>query len=135
MAAQTTGPTTARELPAVEGQQLGAPGPSGERLPHFRLGFTPSGGAEIQTEYAVAREHGADAIQGLRRLARLVSPRRFARGRIGASCSSRHGAISTPSSRCCPPSGRLRHCFVEGGKFSNAFTRRYVAEEHSQAGT
>jgi alditol oxidase len=26
-------------------EQLGVPGPSGERLPHFRLGFTPSGGA------------------------------------------------------------------------------------------
>ena len=55
-------------------EQLGAPGPSGERLPHFRLGFTPSGGAELQSEYVVAREHGAEAIRELRRLGRVVSP-------------------------------------------------------------
>ena len=45
------------------------PGPSGERLPHFRLGFTPSDGEELQSEYVVARKHGADAIRELRRLA------------------------------------------------------------------
>lgn len=55
-------------------QQLGTPGPSGERLPHFRLGFTPSGGAELQSEYVVARTHGADALRELRRLAQAVSP-------------------------------------------------------------
>jgi alditol oxidase len=55
-------------------EQLGVPGPSGERLPHFRLGFTPSGGAELQSEYVVARTHGADAIRELRRLARVISP-------------------------------------------------------------
>jgi alditol oxidase len=55
-------------------EQMGVPGPSGERLPHFRLGFTPSGGAELQSEYVVARNHGADAVQELRRLGRAVSP-------------------------------------------------------------
>jgi xylitol oxidase len=55
-------------------EQLGAPGPSGERLPHFRLGFTPSGGAELQSEYVVARRHGPDAVRELRRLASVVSP-------------------------------------------------------------
>jgi alditol oxidase len=55
-------------------EQLGAPGPSGERLPHFRLGFTPSGGAELQSEYVVARRHGADAVRELRRLGRVISP-------------------------------------------------------------
>jgi len=55
-------------------EQLGAPGPSGERLPHFRLGFTPSGGAELQSEYVVARQHGADAVRELRPLSRAVSP-------------------------------------------------------------
>ena len=54
--------------------QLGVPGPSGERLPHFRLGFTPSGGAELQSEYAVAREHGAAALRELRRLGPVISP-------------------------------------------------------------
>ena len=55
-------------------EQLGVPGPSGERLPHFRLGFTPSNGEELQSEYVVARRHGADAIRELRRLAGAVSP-------------------------------------------------------------
>ena len=55
-------------------EQLGAPGPSGERLPHFRLGFTPSGGAELQSEYVVAREHGADVVSKLRSLGARIAP-------------------------------------------------------------
>jgi alditol oxidase len=55
-------------------EQLGVPGPSGERLPHFRLGFTPSNGAELQSEYVVARKHGADAVRELRQLGPAVSP-------------------------------------------------------------
>jgi xylitol oxidase len=55
-------------------QQLGVPGPSGERLPHFRLGFTPSGGDELQSEYSVAREDAAGALRELRRLAPVISP-------------------------------------------------------------
>jgi xylitol oxidase len=60
--------------PANCTEQLGVPGPSGERLPHFRLGFTPSGGDELQSEYAVAREHGVDALRALRELAPLLTP-------------------------------------------------------------
>jgi xylitol oxidase len=55
-------------------EQLGVPGASGERLPHFRLGFTPSGGDELQSEYVVPREHGADALRELRRLGSLLTP-------------------------------------------------------------
>ena len=33
--------------------QLGVPGPWSDRLPHFRMGFTPSNGEEIQSEYHV----------------------------------------------------------------------------------
>jgi len=55
-------------------EQLGAPGPAGERLPHFRLGFTPSGGDELQTEYVVAREHGPEVIRALRRLGPAITP-------------------------------------------------------------
>ncbi len=55
-------------------EQLGVPGPSGERLPHFRLGFTPSGGDELQSEYAVPREHALDALHALRKLAPLLAP-------------------------------------------------------------
>ena len=37
--------------------QLGVPGRWSDRLPHFRMGFTPSNGEEIQSEYHVPRRH------------------------------------------------------------------------------
>ena len=46
-------------------EQGGVPGPWHERLPHFRLEFTPSSGEEIQTEYLLPREHAADALAAL----------------------------------------------------------------------
>lgn len=46
--------------------QCGLPGPWHERLPHFRPEFTPSAGAELQTEYLVARQ---DAVAVLTELA------------------------------------------------------------------
>lgn len=55
-------------------EQLGVPGSAHDRLPHFRLGFTPSSGAELQSEYIVPREHGADAISELRRLSAEIAP-------------------------------------------------------------
>ena len=35
--------------------QMGVPGPWYDRLPHFRMGFTPSSGKELQSEYFVSR--------------------------------------------------------------------------------
>ena len=55
-------------------EQLGMPGPSHDRLPHFRLGFTPSSGAELQTEFLLPREHGAAAVAELRALAASIAP-------------------------------------------------------------
>lgn len=46
--------------------QLGEPGPWHDRLPHFRAGFTPSAGEEIQSEWFVARADGLAAIGALR---------------------------------------------------------------------
>lgn len=46
-------------------QQLGVPGPWHERLPHFRAEFTPSSGAELQSEYLLPR---ADALAALHAL-------------------------------------------------------------------
>ena len=46
--------------------QLGEAGPWSQRLSHFRLEFTPSNGAEIQSEYHVARPRAAAAIEALR---------------------------------------------------------------------
>src|SRR4029453_2279802 len=37
-------------------EQMGVPGPWYERLPHFRMGFTPSTGKELQSEYFAAAQ-------------------------------------------------------------------------------
>ena len=49
-------------------QQLDLPGPWYERLPHFRLEFTPSAGDELQSEFLVAR---ADAVAALAAVAEI----------------------------------------------------------------
>lgn len=54
--------------------QLGEAGPWHERLPHFKMEFTPSHGEEIQTEYFVPREEGAKAIRALRRISKRIAP-------------------------------------------------------------
>jgi xylitol oxidase len=54
--------------------QLGRPGPWWDRLPHFRIGFTPSSGAELQSEYMVPRRHAPDAIEAVRALAAGIRP-------------------------------------------------------------
>jgi alditol oxidase len=46
-------------------QQLGVPGRWYERMPHFRMEFTPSSGDELQSEYLVPREHGLAALHAL----------------------------------------------------------------------
>jgi alditol oxidase len=55
-------------------QQLGVPGPWSDRLSHFRLGFTPSAGDEIQSEYVVARRHAVAAIEAVRAVAGALRP-------------------------------------------------------------
>ncbi len=54
--------------------QLGVPGPWSERLPHFRSGFAPSYGAEIQSEFFVARSDAAAAITALKPLSARIRP-------------------------------------------------------------
>jgi xylitol oxidase len=54
--------------------QLGRPGPWSERLSHFRLGFTPSTGAELQSELIVPREHAVPAIEAMRALGERIRP-------------------------------------------------------------
>ncbi|WP_426594534.1 D-arabinono-1,4-lactone oxidase [Cellulomonas sp. McL0617] len=54
--------------------QLASPGPWHERLPHFRLDFTPSNGAELQTEYLVPRAQAVEALQAVRGLADKIAP-------------------------------------------------------------
>ncbi|WP_312169589.1 D-arabinono-1,4-lactone oxidase [Microbacterium sp.] len=55
-------------------EQLGVPGPWFERLAHFKLEFTPSAGAEIQSEYLVPRADAVAAIQAVRTLAGQIAP-------------------------------------------------------------
>jgi xylitol oxidase len=54
--------------------QLGVPGPWSDRLPHFRMGFTPSNGEEIQSEYHVARHHAEGAIRAVHALGATLGP-------------------------------------------------------------
>jgi len=55
-------------------EQMGVPGPWYERLPHFRMGFTPSAGKELQSEYFVPRQHAVEAILAMERMRDQVSP-------------------------------------------------------------
>ena len=55
-------------------EQMGVVGPWYERLPHFRMGFTPSSGNELQTEYLVPRANVVDAITAVERLRDHISP-------------------------------------------------------------
>jgi alditol oxidase len=55
-------------------EQMGVPGPWYERLPHFRMGFTPSAGKELQSEYFVPRQHAVEAILAVERLRDQVGP-------------------------------------------------------------
>ena len=54
--------------------QFGVPGPSADRLPHFRLGFEPSSGDELQSEYFVDRSHGAAALSAVFALRDQIAP-------------------------------------------------------------
>ena len=55
-------------------EQMGVAGPWYERLPHFRMGFTPSSGKELQSEYFVPRRHAVEAILAIERLRDQVGP-------------------------------------------------------------
>jgi xylitol oxidase len=55
-------------------EQMGVSGPWYERLPHFRMGFTPSAGKELQSEYFVPRRNAVDAILAVERLRDQVTP-------------------------------------------------------------
>lgn len=58
-------------------EQMGVPGPSHERLPHFRVGFLAPLGNELQSEYFVPRRHAVDAIMAVHKLRDQVTPHLF----------------------------------------------------------
>jgi len=55
-------------------EQMGVPGPWYDRLPHFKMGFTPSAGKELQAEYFVPRRNAVEAILAVERLRDQVGP-------------------------------------------------------------
>ena len=57
--------------------QMGVPGPWYERMPHFKMNFTPSNGAELQTEYFVPRSRGYEAILAVESLKEKITPHLF----------------------------------------------------------
>ncbi|HKN99982.1 MAG TPA: FAD-binding protein [Pseudonocardiaceae bacterium] len=63
--------------PANCTEQLGVAGPWYDRIPHFRLEFTPSAGAELQSEFFVPRRDAVDALRAVRELADVVAPLLF----------------------------------------------------------
>ena len=58
-------------------EQQGIPGPWYERLPHFRMNFTPSSGKELQTEYLVPLSRGYEAIRAVETLRDHITPHLF----------------------------------------------------------
>jgi alditol oxidase len=55
-------------------QQVDMAGPWHERLPHFRMGFTPSSGVELQSEVFVSRAEATDAMRTLVGLHDVLAP-------------------------------------------------------------
>lgn len=58
-------------------KQMGFAGPWYDRLPHFRTGFMPSAGTELQSEYLLPRKHAIEAILAVERLQDQISPHLF----------------------------------------------------------
>ena len=57
--------------------QMGVDGPWYERMPHFKMGFTPSSGKELQAEYFVDIKHAYDAFMAVEKLNEKVAPLLF----------------------------------------------------------
>lgn len=58
-------------------EQQGRWGAWHERLPHFRMQFTPSGGEELQSEYLLPRIHAAEALGRIAALREKIAPHLF----------------------------------------------------------
>lgn len=58
-------------------EQMGVPGPWYERMPHFKMGFTPSSGVELQSEYFVPRSRAVEAFLAVAALRKQIGPHLF----------------------------------------------------------
>lgn len=54
--------------------QMGVFGPAPDRLPHFRMEFTPSGGEELQAEYLMPRRHAFTALKTIDKIRDRIAP-------------------------------------------------------------
>ena len=54
--------------------QMGEAGPWFERLPHFRMDFTPSNGEELQSEYLIPRRYAREALRTVNTLGPRLAP-------------------------------------------------------------
>ena len=54
--------------------QMGVRGPWYERLPHFKMAFTPSSGEELQSEFFVDAQHAPEVIDVLRSMGDVLAP-------------------------------------------------------------
>jgi xylitol oxidase len=59
--------------PANSTDQSGEMGPWHTRLPHFRMEFTPSSGAELQSEWMVPRERALEALDAVARVRERIA--------------------------------------------------------------
>jgi xylitol oxidase len=55
-------------------EQMGVAGPWHERLPHFRMGFTPSSGEELQSELFIGRADAPSAMRTLIEMCDVLAP-------------------------------------------------------------
>ncbi|MGB6111357.1 MAG: D-arabinono-1,4-lactone oxidase [Acidobacteriaceae bacterium] len=60
--------------PDARTDQLNIVGPWYERLPHFKMNFTPSSGHELQTEFFVPFDRGYQAIRAVETLRDSITP-------------------------------------------------------------
>ncbi|MEO6719581.1 MAG: FAD-binding protein [Ferruginibacter sp.] len=58
-------------------EQMGVSGAWYERMPHFKMGFKPSAGKELQSEFFVPIENAFQAISAVEKLHEKISPHLF----------------------------------------------------------
>lgn len=55
-------------------EQMGVEGPWYERMPHFKMGFTPSSGKELQSEFFIPFQNAYPGFMAIEKLHEKVSP-------------------------------------------------------------
>ena len=86
---RSTGTRSSASMPPPARRSSGGPARGTDRLPHFRMGFTPSAGEELQSEYLLPRRHAVGGDRGGARARPTGS---------GRCCWSARSAPSPPTS-------------------------------------